>query len=188
MQKKAASLRYFKSLGLSERQYAFLTLHRPSNVDDHAQLQRIIDELEWVAAQLPIIFAVHPRTRHQLEQSGLLSRLADLPGIVLTQPLAYLKSLSVMSNARMVLTDSGGLQEETSALGIPCLTLRDTTERPITLSEGSNTLIGDDWSLFRRRVTGILQSTRSAPPPYIPYWDGKAGRRILQIISTAQHT
>ncbi|MEO0974914.1 MAG: UDP-N-acetylglucosamine 2-epimerase (non-hydrolyzing), partial [Pseudomonadota bacterium] len=120
--------------------YGLVTMHRPSNVDDPATLERIVKALGRIAEQLPLIFPIHPRTRKNLEQAGL----GVPPNIRLSGPLSYMEFLNLMKDATMVLTDSGGLQEETTALEIPCLTLRDNTERPVTIDEGTNTLVGTD--------------------------------------------
>ncbi len=160
-----------------------MTFHRPSNVDDAAVLDIICDQLMWMAEKMPVIFPVHPRTRGRLEASGLHQRLTQQKNIRLIEPVGYLESLALLNNARLVVTDSGGLQEETSAVGTPCLTLRDNTERPITIHEGTNTLIASDWVLFRRCVDQIMNGTYKTPTSPIPYWDGLAGRRIMAIMA-----
>ncbi len=183
---QAKSLRYYETFGFVAHEYGFVTLHRPSNVDDHQQLRAIVEQLEWTAERLPLLFAVHPRTQQRLTAFDLLTRLEHSPRITLSAPLSYRQSLSVMANARVVITDSGGIQEETSVLGVPCLTLRDTTERPITLTEGTNTLIKNDWTLYRQRIMEVLDLKASRQSAAIPYWDGKAAQRILRIL--VQHT
>ncbi len=130
-----------------------------------------------------MVFPVHPRTHARLVASGWQTRFEAIPDLHLTEPLGYLESLSMMLSARLVVTDSGGLQEETSALGVPCLTLRDTTERPVTLSEGTNILIANNWPLFRACVTRLVAGETLRPPSAIPYWDGKAGLRIMAAIA-----
>jgi len=182
---QAKPLRHYETFGLAAREYGFVTLHRPSNVDDRQQLSAIVEQLEWTAERLPLLFAIHPRTQQRLAAFDLLARLEQSPHITLSAPLSYRQSLSVMASARVVITDSGGIQEETSALGVPCLTLRDTTERPITLTEGTNTLINNDWALYRQRITQVLASEMVGQSATIPYWDGKAAHRILHIL--AQH-
>jgi UDP-N-acetylglucosamine 2-epimerase (non-hydrolysing) len=185
MKSKAALLSTAAQFGLQPNAYAYLTLHRPSNVDNDQQLALLCDQITWLAEQLPVIFPVHPRTQSRLEATGLKARLEAQPRVHLAEPFGYLDSLSVMMHARLVATDSGGIQEESSALGIPCLTLRDTTERPITISEGTNTLIGQDWGLFRRRVTHIVAHETFGPTTPIPYWDGKAAIRIMNVIANS---
>jgi len=161
--------------------FALLTLHRPSNVDDAGILARLVDCLNQIAQDLPLVFPIHPRTRNRLEQFGLLPRLSP-ERIICTPPLGYLQLLGLMRQARVVLTDSGGIQEETTALGIPCITLRDNTERPITLSEGTNTLVGNDPARILAALAATLQQVtekRSIPE----HWDGQAAERIVSIIA-----
>ena len=171
--------------------YALLTLHRPGNVDDRQSLQKILDALETIAQKIPIIFPVHPRTKKQLNLFGLQDRVYlhtidkgdDLssPGIHGFDPLGYLDFLSLMVSAHFVLTDSGGIQEETTVLGVPCLTLRDTTERPITISEGTNILVRNDTETIVREAFNVLNGTiKEAKIP--EYWDGKTAEKIIKIL------
>lgn len=158
-------------------QFAVLTLHRPSNVDDPEVFGRILAALKVIAADLPVVFPVHPRTRARLAQFGI-----DMPssGFVLTEPLGYIDFLSLTSNAKLILTDSGGLQEESTALGIPCLTMRENTERPITISEGTNRLVGT-------QTADILHGYHDAfagKPARIPeLWDGHTAERINAVFA-----
>jgi UDP-N-acetylglucosamine 2-epimerase (non-hydrolysing) len=156
--------------------FGFATLHRPSNVDDPVKLAALIEALSKVSERLPLVFAVHPRTRGNIEKAGLAEKLAA-PGLLACEPLAYLASLGLMREAKVVVTDSGGMQEETTALGVPCITVRDNTERPITISEGTNTLIGADPSRIGPIVEDILATggKRGRKPAL---WDGKAAERI----------
>lgn len=156
--------------------YGMLTLHRPSNVDDPAVLRALLATIEDLSRDLPLIFPVHPRTRARLEAAGLDRALgADL---VLLPPLGYLEMLSLMTRARLVLTDSGGIQEETTALGIPCLTLRDNTERPITVTAGTNSVVGTDPARIRAAFGAALaQGAKAGRIPEL--WDGRAADRIL---------
>jgi len=173
--------------------YAVLTLHRPSNVDNPEIFLRIIQGLTEVSKHLPIIFPVHPRTQKQIAAFGYLSffkNLQDHPvestqGFIgVTDPLGYLDFLHLMSRAKLVLTDSGGLQEETTALGIPCLTLRENTERPVTITEGTNTLVGTDTAKIIAESYKILQGEGKAGR--IPrLWDGKTADRIVEILARA---
>ncbi len=158
------------------RGYGFVTLHRPSNVDDPEKLARLIDALAAVSARLPLVFAVHPRTRGNIEKAGLAEKL-KAANLIACEPLAYLASLGLMRDAKVVVTDSGGMQEETTALGVPCITVRDNTERPITLTEGTNTLIGADPARILPVVEEILRDggKRGRKPAL---WDGKAAERI----------
>jgi UDP-N-acetylglucosamine 2-epimerase (non-hydrolysing) len=156
--------------------FGFVTLHRPSNVDDPVKLAGLIDALADVSERLPLVFAVHPRTRGNIEKAGLAERL-NAPMLLACEPLAYLASLGLMRDAKVVVTDSGGMQEETTALGVPCITVRDNTERPITIEEGTNTLIGADPSKIAPIVDDILGAggKRGRKPAL---WDGKAAERI----------
>lgn len=178
----AADLRRHEALGLSAKHYAYITLHRPANVDYPQVLGPICERLAALSRNLPLIFPVHPRTRKQLESFGLID-LLSVSGIRLVQPVSYLESLSLAMNARMVITDSGGLQEEASVLNVPCLTLRPNTERPITITCGTNTLIGGNWDVFDLRIEQILNSDGMVPLSRIPFWDGQSGSRILAILS-----
>jgi len=169
-------------LGLASRAYAVCTLHRPSNTDTLDGAKNSIAALETVNARLPVIFPIHPRTRARLESFGLLERLAQLPGLQLTEPLGYLDFLAVMDQARLVFTDSGGIQEETTVLGVPCLTFRDTTERPITVAEGTNHLVGLDPKRIAATTDAILSG--SVAKGRVPErWDGRAAERILEILT-----
>lgn len=156
--------------------YGVVTLHRPSNVDHPETLGPIIEALGDISRQLPLVFALHPRTRNNLERFGMLDRL-DAPGFVILPPQGYLEMLGLMAGATMVLTDSGGIQEETTALGVPCLTIRENTERPITIEQGTNTLVGVDPAAIRAVADAVLTSggKRGRLPEY---WDGHAAERI----------
>lgn len=160
--------------------YAVLTLHRPSNVDDRDTLVGLLDAVGRIAARLPVVFPIHPRTRAAAERLGLGARL-EQPGIRLLPPLGYLEMLGLTREATLVLTDSGGLQEETTALGVPCITLRENTERPVTLTEGTNTLTGPDPEKILQCFEDIL--TSGGKGGRIPeYWDGRASERIAAIL------
>lgn len=161
---------------IADGRYGVVTLHRPSNVDDPEQLKRLAAMLTRAAERLPLVFAIHPRTRGNLEKFGL-GALLDNPRIALLPPLGYLEMLGLMSGATVMITDSGGLQEETTALSVPCLTLRENTERPITVEQGTNTVIGIDDALFVRSLDDILATggKRGRVPEY---WDGHAAERI----------
>src|ERR1051325_3408695 len=157
--KQSVVLDHFK---VQRGAFAAMTLHRPSNVDDPAALSGILDALEAIQERLPIIFPAHPRTLARLEAFGLLERARRLPGLTLTEPLGYLDFLQLYSNSRLVLTDSGGIQEETTALGIPCLTLRQNTERPVTVSEGTNRIVGNDPEAIKREAINALDQPTAA--------------------------
>jgi UDP-N-acetylglucosamine 2-epimerase (non-hydrolysing) len=159
--------------------YGVVTLHRPSNVDDAATLASLLGVLREVSERLPLVFALHPRTRGNIERFGLQG-LVDAAGgarMALLPPQGYLEMLGLMAGATVVLTDSGGLQEETTALGVPCLTLRENTERPITVDEGTNTMVGRDVQAIRDGVATVLagQGKRGRVPEN---WDGRAAERI----------
>ncbi len=167
-------------LKLAPQTYGVLTLHRPTNVDDPRVLAGILDALEEIQRTTPLVFPVHPRTRGNLERTGLAPRLRNMPHMILTEPLGYLDFLKLMSRAAVVLTDSGGIQEETTVLGVPCLTLRANTERPITVEQGTNQVVGmsptEILKAYRRIREGRIQ-------PRVPsLWDGKAAERIAEIL------
>jgi len=169
-------------LGLTDQSYAVLTLHRPANVDDPAVFGRILEALERISEQLPVVFPVHPRTRKTIAELGLDARVERMKGLRLIDPLGYLDFLSLYSGARLVLTDSGGIQEETSVLGIPCLTLRENTERPITVTMGTNTIVGSDPAKITAAAFAVLNETAKQPGS-IPLWDGHTAERILAALS-----
>lgn len=166
-------------VGVEPAQYALVTLHRPSNVDDPTRLGTIVAALTELARRAAVVFPIHPRTRERLNLEGSMERLASA-GVRCLDPLGYLDFLSLQLAAGAVITDSGGIQEEASALGVACFTLRANTERPITLTEGTNTLLGDD----PRAIAGIRLSRPTAPPP-IHLWDGRAGERAAAILAAS---
>ena len=158
------------------RGYGVVTLHRPSNVDDAATLSLLLGVLREVAQELPLVFALHPRTRNNIERFGLQG-LLDPTRMVMLPPQGYLEMLGLLAGATLVLTDSGGLQEETTALGVPCLTLRENTERPITVHEGTNTMVGRNVQAIRDGVSEILAG-RGKQGRVPENWDGRAAQRI----------
>jgi UDP-N-acetylglucosamine 2-epimerase (non-hydrolysing) len=171
----------WRRAGCERHGYVLVTLHRPSNVDDRRQLERIVESLVRLAEQaIPIVFPIHPRTRSALEELGCLERLVGV-GVRCWEPLGYVDFLSLEAGAGAIVTDSGGIQEESTALGVRCYTLRSTTERPITITLGTNVLLGDS-------PAAILQVRPSGRPPVprsIPLWDGSAGRRVAQVLTAA---
>lgn len=161
--------------------YGVVTLHRPSNVDDVRTLGPLIEALRQISTKLPLVFALHPRTRSSLERFGMLDRL-DTPGFLILPPQGYLEMLGLMSGATMVLTDSGGIQEETTALGVPCLTIRENTERPITVEQGTNTLVGVDPRAVIDAADNVLAGHGKAG--CVPEnWDGRTADRIASHLS-----
>ena len=161
--------------------YGVVTLHRPSNVDHRDNLAPLLEVLSEIARQLPLVFAMHPRTRTNIERFGLQG-LVDDSRLILLPPQGYLEMLGLMAGARIVLTDSGGLQEETTALGVPCLTLRENTERPITVEQGTNTMVGRDIEAIRREAAGILAGHgKQGRVPEL--WDGHAAERIASDLA-----
>jgi len=169
-------------LGLAGRDYALLTLHRPSNVDLRESFEPILSALEVIASKLPIIFPVHPRTRKTISELGLTDRVAAIKDLRTIDPLGYLDFLNLSSGARLVLTDSGGIQEETTALGIPCLTLRENTERPITVEMGTNVVVGTDTTKIIAEANAALNGSAKKTIRQPPLWDGRTSERILDAL------
>ncbi|MGI9067512.1 MAG: non-hydrolyzing UDP-N-acetylglucosamine 2-epimerase [Pyrinomonadaceae bacterium] len=168
---------------LQLNEYAVLTLHRPSNVDDPRTLSRILEAIETIGNRIPIVFPVHPRTQKMITDLASAERvLSAANGLMFINPLGYLDFLSLYSGARLVLTDSGGIQEETSVLGIPCLTLRENTERPITVMTGTNTIVGTDPEKIIAAAFAALNETVRQPVS-IPLWDGRTAERIVAALS-----
>ncbi|MEM6640655.1 MAG: UDP-N-acetylglucosamine 2-epimerase (non-hydrolyzing) [Pseudomonadota bacterium] len=169
-----------RRFGVDGQHYGVVTMHRPSNVDDQTTLRRIVDQLVRVSARVPLVFAVHPRTRKNLEAFGLWPVLEDAGAITLCDPLSYIEFMNLVSGARLVLSDSGGVQEETTYLGIPCLTVRDNTERPITLTEGTNRLLTPNQ--IESAVDDVLSADASDTVRRPELWDGKtAGRAATSL-------
>jgi UDP-N-acetylglucosamine 2-epimerase (non-hydrolysing) len=176
--RKASESDILARLGAAKKSYGLVTLHRPSNVDDPKHFAELVDALSTIAGELPLYFPMHPRTRAHLEEQ----KIAPHPAMHLTNPLGYLDFLCLMSNSSVVLTDSGGIQEETTALGIPCLTLRDNTERPVTIDEGTNILAGTR----KNTVLSAWNQMKSSPKTgRIPkFWDGSAAARCVEVLRT----
>jgi UDP-N-acetylglucosamine 2-epimerase (non-hydrolysing) len=184
---RARESKALRSLGVSPGEYALVTLHRPSNVDDPKTLRGILEALREVAERVPVIFPAHPRTVKVMREHGL-ETLVDLGGgpasigsVTCTEPIGYVDFLALMADARLVLTDSGGIQEETTILAVPCLTLRANTERPITIAMGTNRLIGSDPEAIARAAGEALDAPRLAGTRP-PLWDGNAGERIADAV------
>lgn len=167
--------------GVSARGFALATLHRPSNVDDPERLRRLVQVLTEIGARLPVVFPVHPRTRARMQAAQIPLETLAASGLLLSEPLGYLEFLQLEDAAKVVMTDSGGVQEETTALGVPCLTVRDNTERPITSTVGTNKLVGSNPDVLPAEVDEVLagRGKRGTIPEL---WDGKAGARAAQAI------
>jgi UDP-N-acetylglucosamine 2-epimerase (non-hydrolysing) len=167
-----------RNLGLTPGEYLLVTLHRPALVDGPL-LAETVSRLAALAEQMPVVFPVHPRTRKMMEAAG---GGADAPGLHLTEPLGYLDFLSLLADARAVLTDSGGIQEETTYLGIPCFTLRANTERPVTVNAGTNTLLGLDPAAIAGIPAALAERAGLPPSSPPPLWDGRAAERIADVL------
>jgi UDP-N-acetylglucosamine 2-epimerase (non-hydrolysing) len=178
---RAATSRILDTCGLAAREYAVLTLHRPSNVDDVSSLLQVLGAIASVSAEVPVVFPVHPRTRGRLD--ALPTGSAAMKGLRLLEPLPYLDFVRLMEGAAAVLTDSGGIQEETTALGVPCLTLRDSTERPITTTHGTNEVVGVSPQRIAAAWTRIRRGRwRAGRLPAL--WDGHAAERIVDVLTS----
>lgn len=162
--------------------YGVVTMHRPSNVDNAEVLDSLLTVLREISESIPLVFALHPRTKANIERFGLAERI-NTPSMIMLPPQGYLEMLGLMAGARIVLTDSGGLQEETTALGIPCLTMRENTERPITVDQGTNTMVGRDIDAIRAKAAEILRGEgKSGRVP--EFWDGHTAERIALDLAT----
>jgi UDP-N-acetylglucosamine 2-epimerase (non-hydrolysing) len=191
---RASSLR--SGLGLDAKDYAVLTLHRPSNVDDGDHLRRTLEVIAEVAQRVPVVFPAHPRTARNIEVAGGLTAVRTWNGgpllgrgLWMMPPASYLDFLDLIQHAVMVITDSGGVQEETTFLGVPCLTYRDNTERPVTVSMGTNRVVGCDPQRLMRSALEILENTGTVPsaPLRPPLWDGHTAPRIVRILKESWH-
>jgi UDP-N-acetylglucosamine 2-epimerase (non-hydrolysing) len=174
---RAREAQAWTTVGMAERSYILVTLHRPSNVDDPARLQGIVGGLVDLAAHAPVVFPIHPRTRARLADDGGLGRLEEA-GVACIEPMSYLEFLSLQAGAGAIVTDSGGVQEEASALGVSCFTFRPNTERPITLTHGTNVLLGEDPA----EIAEVRPSPHAPTPCAIPLWDGHAGERVADVL------
>jgi UDP-N-acetylglucosamine 2-epimerase (non-hydrolysing) len=177
---RARAAATWRSIGMAEHEYVLVTLHRPHNVDDPERLAAIVVALCALAARHPVVFPIHPRTRARLSATGLLRDL-EVAGVRCIDPVGYLKFLSLQAGAGAVITDSGGVQEETSALGVSCYTLRPNTERPVTLTHGTNVMLGDDPEV----ISGVSPSIARPMPAAIPLWDGQAAERVAEVLVAA---
>lgn len=172
----------YLSFGLEAGGYGIVTIHRPSNVDDPNVLNEICAVLKEIAENVPLVFPIHPRTRRKIEENHLLSAQETTGKLFLPEPLNYIRFMNLVFNSRFVITDSGGIQEETSYIGIPCLTLRQNTERPITVSHGTNQLC--ELTQLKRKIDGILQG-HVPQRKDIELWDGRTAERIVKILQNS---
>ncbi len=179
---KAEASTILTDLGLEAGHYAVLTLHRPANVDDPAVFGQLLGALEQIQRDVPIVFPIHPRTRSNLAKLGLGGRIEAMTNLRLIEPAGYLDFLKLTANARCVLTDSGGIQEETTILKVPCVTLRENTERPVTAEVGSNRIVGTDPAKILQAWADI-QAGRWGTPRIPDMWDGQAAGRIVRVLS-----
>ena len=178
---RAQSLAVVEEYGLEPKGFALLTLHRPSNVDEPEVLSGLLDGLAEIQRRIPIIFPAHPRTMERMREFGFGGRMTAMAALRVTEPLGYLKFMNLMANARLVLTDSGGIQEETTILGVPCLTLRENTERPVTVTQGTNTVVGCDPGRIVTEALAIVDG-KSEPGRVPELWDGQAASRIVKVL------
>lgn len=180
---KAAATSILDDIDVAEGEYVLMTMHRPSNVDHETGLRKLLDIIEGIAAERPLVFPMHPRTRNRFEAFGLMDALTSVNQLIILEPLGYLEFLRLMEQAAVVVTDSGGIQEETTFLQVPCLTLRENTERPITIEMGTNELMPLEPSRIVRRVGFLATAALDVDRP--PRWDGRAASRVVQILAKA---
>ncbi len=180
--KKADESTILADMGLDKKGYAVITLHRPSNVDNMDNLEKIISAFEVIEKDLKLIFPIHPRTRKNIENSSLNQRFSAMKNLVLLEPVGYLDFLNLTGNAALVMTDSGGIQEETTILGVPCMTLRENTERPVTLTDGTNRLVHIDTDDILKHFSEIKTSGYQGQGGVPRFWDGNAAQRIVDVL------
>ncbi|MFH1897587.1 MAG: UDP-N-acetylglucosamine 2-epimerase (non-hydrolyzing) [Candidatus Desantisbacteria bacterium] len=179
--KQAENAGILNNLGVEDRNYCLLTLHRPSNVDNQEGLKNILGAIDEIQRDISVIFPVHPRTRVRMEEFGMLDWIDQMKGLRLINPISYLEFLGLMNKAQFVLTDSGGIQEETTVLGVSCLTLRENTERPVTVEVGTNMVIGTEQKKIIEESKKLINGYKKSGT--IPeYWDGKTAERIIRIL------
>lgn len=172
-----------KKLSLKSGNYGLITLHRPSNVDNRANFKGILDGFEVIQKKIPLVFPIHPRAQKMVNSLGFAERIKSMNNLIVTEPMGYIDFLTLMSNSRLVFTDSGGIQEETTYLKIPCLTLRENTERPVTIEFGTNALVGSDTQKIIEESSAILNGKHVSG--VIPeMWDGQTSKRIIDILSS----
>jgi UDP-N-acetylglucosamine 2-epimerase (non-hydrolysing) len=181
--KKAEDSDILSRLDLQTKGYAVITLHRPSNVDDMDTFEQIISAFEVIEKDMKLIFPIHPRTRKNIKAADLGKRVKGMENLILLDPIGYLDFLCLMSNSALVITDSGGIQEETTILGVPCMTLRENTERPVTITEGTNRLVHVTTDDILKNYEQIKESKFDICGRIPKFWDGKAAQRIAAIIA-----
>lgn len=179
---KAQTSNILSKLGLNKNEYCSLTLHRPSNVDKKEDFENIISMLDKIQDKIKIVFPVHPRTKKKIELFNLGEKIKNMKNLIITEPLGYLDFLCLMSNSKFVLTDSGGIQEETTVLGIPCITLRKNTERPVTVEQGTNLLVSVNKDEVIKKSLDIIDDKIKLQSRVPDLWDGKAADRIVNIL------
>lgn len=183
---KAKQTPILKNLNIIENEYALLTVHRPSNVDEKNDLERTLQTIKEIAKHIQVVWSIHPRTKNNIKKNKLEKEIDD-PNIITLPPCGYLDFINLMANAKVVVTDSGGIQEETTVLNVPCITLRENTERPITLQSGTNKLISTDKTKVINTLKAILKQPRYQLKSLPEKWDGKASKRIIQTIKQLYH-
>ena len=179
---KAEKSDILEKMGLKKKSYGVITLHRPSNVDDMNNLGKIISAFEVIQNDLKLVFPIHPRTRKNIENTGLKAKVDAIKNLILLEPVGYLDFLKLTANAALVLTDSGGIQEETTILQIPCMTLRENTERPVTITEGTNRLVRIEVEDILKSYNEIKINNFEAKARIPKFWDGGAAQRIAEVI------
>ena len=179
---KASKSKILGELDIKKNDYCTLTLHRPSNVDTKEGFENILSILEKIQEKIKIIFPIHPRARKKIELFKLNEKIEKIKNLVLTDPLGYLDFLCLMSNSKLVLTDSGGIQEETTVLGVPCITLRNNTERPVTVEQGTNLLVSTDKDKIVEKALEVINGNIKLDKRVPEMWDGKAAKRIIKVL------
>tara|TARA_Y100000310_G_scaffold343811_1_gene453244 strand:- start:677 stop:1795 length:1119 start_codon:yes stop_codon:yes gene_type:complete len=179
---KAKQSKILKELGLDENNYVVLTLHRPSNVDSKEGFENILSILEKTQEKIKIVFPVHPRTKKNIQLFNLDEKIKNMKNLIITEPLGYLDFMHLMANSKLVLTDSGGIQEETTVLGVPCSTLRKNTERPVTVEQGTNLLVSTNKEKVIEMAINVIENKIILNRKIPELWDGKAGQRIIKIL------
>jgi|TARA_B100001964_G_C14210746_1_gene590406 UDP-N-acetylglucosamine 2-epimerase (non-hydrolysing) len=179
---KAKHSKISEELGLAKNNYVVLTLHRPSNVDDKGGFENVLSILEKIQEKIKIIFPVHPRTKKNIELFKLDEKIENMENLIITGPLGYLDFIHLMANSKLVLTDSGGIQEETTVLGIPCITLRKNTERPVTVEQGTNLVVSTDADKVTEESLKVIEDNIGENRKIPELWDGKAAERIIELL------